>query len=94
MDNTKQYRIVLTSHAKDDLIDISDYMTYTLPKQKMALDLVRRLRMLIASLEEFPKRLLGAIFSFSNLVRPMNGVLEVRHHMMMYVVDIGKYLKF
>lgn len=52
----QQYRIVLTRRAKDDLIDIGDYITYTLLEPETALKFVRGLRESIATLKEFPQK--------------------------------------
>ncbi len=50
------YRIVLTGRAKDDIVDIGDYITYTLLEPETALDFVRGLRRSIATLKELPER--------------------------------------
>lgn len=51
------YRIVLTRRAKDDIIDIGDYITYTLQEPNIARNLVAGLRKSISSLKESPQRL-------------------------------------
>lgn len=51
-----QYRIVLTKRAKNDIIDIGDYITYTLLEPETAKTFVLDLRKTINSLKEFPNR--------------------------------------
>ncbi|MDO4343796.1 MAG: type II toxin-antitoxin system RelE/ParE family toxin [Eubacteriales bacterium] len=50
------YRITLTNRAKEDIIDIGDYITYTLLEPKTAQNFVKGLRKSIATLNEFPAR--------------------------------------
>lgn len=50
------YRIVLTRQAKDDIIDIGDYVTYTLLEPDAARNFIGGLRKAIAKLNEFPER--------------------------------------
>jgi len=51
-----EYRIVLTRRAKDDIVDIGDYITYTLLEPDTAQNFVEGLRKSIASLKDFPNR--------------------------------------
>lgn len=50
------YRIVLTRQAKDDIVDIGDYITYTLLEQNTARNFISGLRKTITILNEFPER--------------------------------------
>lgn len=50
------YRIVLTRRAKDDIVDIGDYITYTLLEPNTARDFIIGLRKTIIELNEFPER--------------------------------------
>lgn len=50
------YNIVLTRRAKDDIINISDYITYQLMEPQTARRLVKGLRQAIKSLERLPGR--------------------------------------
>lgn len=52
----QSYRIVLTRRAKDDIIDIGDYITYTLLEPQTALNFVKGLRKSITTLKDFPQR--------------------------------------
>ncbi len=52
----RNYRLVLTRKAKDDIIDVGDYITYTLLEPNTAHKLVTGLRDAISSLKEFPER--------------------------------------
>ena len=49
-----EYRIVLTRRAKDDIVDIGDYITYTLLEPETAWNFVKGLRKAIATLNSFP----------------------------------------
>ena len=50
------YNIVLTRRAKDDIIDIGDYISYTLQEPETARKLVKGLRKSISTLKELPQR--------------------------------------
>lgn len=50
------YRIVLTRRAKDDIVDIGDYITYTLLEPNTARNFIIGLRKTIIKLNEFPER--------------------------------------
>ncbi|MCB6202021.1 type II toxin-antitoxin system RelE/ParE family toxin [Extibacter muris] len=50
------YKILLTRQAKDDIIDIGDYITYTLLEPETARKFVGGLRKTIVKLNEFPER--------------------------------------
>ena len=50
------YRIVITNRAKYDLIDIGDYIAYTLMALGTARRFIRGLRKVINSLKEMPQR--------------------------------------
>ena len=50
------YKIAMTGRAKEDMIDIGDYITYTLLEPETALSFVRGLRKAISSLQKFPQR--------------------------------------
>lgn len=50
------YRITLTRRAKDDIIDIGDYIAYTLLEPETAENFVKGLRKAIKSLKEMPQR--------------------------------------
>ena len=52
----KCYSISLTRKAKKDIIDIGDYITYTLLEPTTAIELVKRIREKIATLKELPYR--------------------------------------
>ena len=52
----RSYRIVLTRRTKDDIVDIGDYITYTLLEPETALNFVKGLRKSIATLKDFPQR--------------------------------------
>lgn len=51
-----EHRIILTGRANEDIIDIGDYITYTLLEPETAKKFVSGLRTEIAALKEFPKR--------------------------------------
>lgn len=51
-----EYNVIITIKANDDIIDIGDYITYTLLEPDIALNLVKGLRLSISSLKSFPKR--------------------------------------
>ena len=46
------YRIMFTRRAKDDIIDIGDYITYTLMEPETASNFVSGLREMILTLKE------------------------------------------
>lgn len=50
------YRIVITRRAKKDIVDIGDYITYTLLEPETAKKFVLGLRKTINSLKEYPNR--------------------------------------
>lgn len=50
------YSVTLTSRAKEDIINIGDYITYTLLEPETAQNFVKGLRKSIATLREFPFR--------------------------------------
>lgn len=50
------YRIVLTQRAKDDIIDIGDYITYSLPEPDTSKNFIQGLRNSISQLKFFPYR--------------------------------------
>lgn len=52
----KEYNIILTRRAKDDIIDIGDYIAYTLLELETAHCFVTGLRSAIAKLKELPNR--------------------------------------
>lgn len=52
----QKYKIILTRRAKDDLIDIGDYITYTLLEPETSQIFIRGLRKTIMTLKEIPKR--------------------------------------
>lgn len=52
----RSYKVVMTRRAKDDLIDIGDYIFYTLLEPDTAYHLVKRLRAAVKTLQELPKR--------------------------------------
>lgn len=52
----KEYNIVLTRTAKNDIIDIGDYIAYTLLEPETAYRFVEGLRSAISSLKELPNR--------------------------------------
>ncbi len=49
-----EYRIVLTRRAQDDIVDIGDYITYTLLEPETARNFVRGLRKVITTLKNIP----------------------------------------
>jgi toxin ParE1/3/4 len=53
-----EYRIVLTKRAIDDIIDIGDYITYTLLEPETSRVFIKGLRQPIASLSNLPNRYL------------------------------------
>lgn len=50
----KEYNIILTRRAKDDIVDIGDYIAYTLLEPETAHRFVTGLRSSIATLKELP----------------------------------------
>lgn len=50
------YRIVLTQRAKDDIIDIGDYITYSLLEPDTSKNFIKGLRNSISQLKFFPYR--------------------------------------
>ena len=52
----KSYNIILTGRAREDLIDIGDYITYTLCEPEIALNFIKNIRKEIQTLSEFPER--------------------------------------
>lgn len=50
------YKIILTRRAKDDIIDIGDYITYTLLEPETARNFITGLRSTISRLKELPER--------------------------------------
>ena len=50
------YRIILTRRAKDDIIDIGDYITFTLLEPETARNLINGLRSAMRRLKELPER--------------------------------------
>lgn len=48
------YRITLTKHAKNDIIDIGDYISYTLLAPDTSLNFIKGLKTSIAQLKFFP----------------------------------------
>lgn len=57
----KQYNLVLTREAKNDMIDIGDYIAYTLLEPETAHRFISGLRSAISTLKKFPNR-----FSYVN----------------------------
>ncbi len=49
-----EHKIVLTRRAQDDIVDIGDYITYTLLEPETAQNFVRGLRKAIAKLKNIP----------------------------------------
>lgn len=54
MKRMNEYRIVLTHRAKDDIIDIGDYITYTLLEPDTSKNFIKGLRNSISQLIDFP----------------------------------------
>lgn len=52
----KEYDIVLTRKAKNDIIDIGDYISYTLLEPETAYHFVTGLRSAISTLQKLPNR--------------------------------------
>ncbi|WP_050640275.1 MULTISPECIES: type II toxin-antitoxin system RelE/ParE family toxin [Clostridia] len=50
------YSIILTRRAKDDIIDIGDYITYTLLEPETARNFITGLRSAMGRLKELPER--------------------------------------
>ncbi len=50
------YRIMLTERAKEDIIDIGDYITFTLLEPDISKNLIKGLRNSISQLKHFPYR--------------------------------------
>lgn len=50
------YRITLTERAKEDLIDIGDYIAFTLSEPDTSKNLIHGLRNSISQLKQFPYR--------------------------------------
>lgn len=48
------YRITLTKRAKDDIIDIGDYITYTLSEPNISINFIKGLKQSISQLKFFP----------------------------------------
>ncbi len=54
MVSMNEYRITLTPRAKDDLIDIGDYIAFTLLEPDIARNFIKGLRNSISQLKYFP----------------------------------------
>lgn len=52
----KAYDVILTRRAKNDIIDIGDYIAYTLLEPETAYRFVAGLRSAISTLQELPNR--------------------------------------
>lgn len=52
----KEYSIILTRRAKEDIVDIGDYIAYTLLEPETAYRFVTGLKSAISSLRELPNR--------------------------------------
>ena len=52
-----KYQIVITPKARDDLIDIGDYISFILLEPETAEKFIRGLRRSISQLQYFPKKL-------------------------------------
>lgn len=52
----REYNIILSRKAKDDIIDIGDYIAYTLLEPETAYNFVAGLRNAISTLKELPNR--------------------------------------
>lgn len=52
----KEYDVVLTRRAKNDIIDIGDYISYTLLEPETAYRFVTGLRSAISTLQKLPNR--------------------------------------
>jgi toxin ParE1/3/4 len=50
------YKIILTGRAREDLIDIGDYISYTLCEPEIALNFIKNIRRAIETLSEIPER--------------------------------------
>lgn len=83
------YTIMLTRQAKDDIIDIGDYITYTLLEPETARNFVAELRKTIVKLKEFPERypLIDDVVLVSQGIRcmPYNN-----HYIFYEIVDMMK----
>lgn len=53
-----EYRIVLTSRAKNDIIDIGDYISFTLLSSDTSQNFIKGLRNSISQLKFFPLKIL------------------------------------
>lgn len=51
-----EYSVVLTRRAKDDIVDIGDYITYTLLEPETARNFIKGLRQAITTLRKLPNR--------------------------------------
>lgn len=51
-----KYRIMITSKAKDDLIDIGDYISFVLLEPETSQKLIKGLRSSISQLQYFPRK--------------------------------------
>lgn len=51
-----EYDVVLTRRAKSDIVDIGDYIAYTLLEPEMAYRFVTGLRSAVSTLQELPDR--------------------------------------
>lgn len=79
------YNVIMTSRARYDLIDIGDYITYTLLESKAALDLIKGIRKEIIGLSKLPNRqaLVGDVVLASQGIR----CLLYKNYYIFYEVD-------
>lgn len=83
------YKVVFTRRAKNDIIDIGDYITYTLLEPDTARSFISGLRSLITKLKNLPERypLVDDIVLASQGIRCM----PYKNHYVFYeVVDMVK----
>ncbi|MGB8451612.1 MAG: type II toxin-antitoxin system RelE/ParE family toxin [Anaerocolumna sp.] len=50
------YKIIMTGRAREDLIDIGDYISYTLCEPEIALNFIKNIRKEMETLTEYPER--------------------------------------
>lgn len=81
----KEYNVVLTRRAKNDIIDIGDYIAYTLLEPETAYRFVTGLRSAISTLQELP----GRFTSVDDLVLSSQGIhcMPYKNYYVFYEIE-------
>ena len=79
----RKYNVVLTRRAKDDIIDVGDYIAYTLLEPSTAYKFVTGLKNAIDGLKMFPDR-----FGLMMLYLPVNKFVVCLIRIIMYFINL------